>query len=493
MPDEINYIDDLVKGVLENRVVDLPQNNWELIESSLPRYSFWQFNYRSLNAWYVGSLATIILVLLLFFHDFSVSNRQNSENSPELKAITSVTKEKQQGPQSVPGVTVQNDTTKKSLKNKKNTDLQDNEYVHENKSKKENNTHKLINKIKKAIVPVKQQPVTETQVTVQLKTSDTTISKTALKVINEQAQLKYFEREYFKIDQMNSLKYKESIEQDRISSFPGNRKYDGLLSSLKDMESKTPEMSVDVFFSPIYSINHLSTGNQDYQNVVSEQKNMEKPVLSYSAGVGFNIMLNSNLMLQTGLSYTRIASNLNRKSSTKKDSTLYDTTVRVMDTAWFYNINIHHTDWSHPDSIIHYFTGNYADSTAYHTHSKKISALNIINSFTYLEVPLVLSYQIRKSLMTFSVKGGIITGFILNASGETITQGDQVTQINNIPFMKPTFSYTFGAGMTYQVTEKIYLLGDVYYRKNFSSIYRDYPLIEKYETYGLKFGLRYAL
>jgi len=490
MADNLKYIDDLVRNVLEHRMVNSPDQSWETLEKKIPVPGFWQFNLRRFNIYYLSSITAAILILLFILtyipgNDVTLKYDKNDSGKIALSNTE-------------PGVPANSNINaiapKDTIGNEKNTVPHDNiaqpEYVNEQQNINEKKNKSLKSNIRKLFKQT--NPVSESVQPVSYVLKDFTVQANEQKIEEEknvQNQLEYFVREKFDIPQLTTLGLNIGNTDFRIAIPDTSRKFNLLFENL-ELSQQNSRYYAELFFSPLYTYNQLTAKNGSYEELMTERKNLEKPLVSYSVGGNFYYMLTNSVFLQTGLAYSRLGEKFSKGGVMSIDSA----TVSLADsnTVWFYNIDSFYVGIY--DSIPYtYATGTYHTEMNYDSTFK--NSVSSINRFSYLEIPIILGYQFNRPRFSYSVKAGIITGFLLNASGKSLSTGDAQTieDINsNMLFKKPVFSYTFGTGISYQITERFYLTGEAYYRKSFTSIFKEYPLIQKYETYGLRLGIRYG-
>ena len=257
--------------------------------------------------------------------------------------------------------------------------------------------------------------------------------------------------------------------------------------------------SIDLYASGSYTDNSLSLSNPDRSDFIIKKQNTLSPSTSINYGANVNLNIN-NLILQTGINYTKLGERFKDEfSSFYVDSALnYEYSenggywyMQPSDTVYF--------DWlGHP--IVEYDKTwvQLYDTTevmVYDT-SETITNYNEKNYYNYIELPLLIGYELYRNRSGFTVKTGIITGFLLNSSGKTISDETDYTIINNnkstIPFVKLNYSMLISLGYHYRINNHFSVISESYYRKNLNSVFQPkYPVIQKFNSAGLKIGIRY--
>ncbi len=221
--------------------------------------------------------------------------------------------------------------------------------------------------------------------------------------------------------------------------------------------------SLEIYYSPLYTPNILSVNSDISEDYIKYRKNSEKALISYSYGGNINYNF-KNLTFQIGVSYTKLGEEFSKKIVKNKiDSTI----IIVLDTF----------------QIVKYDT------------NKITNFYNTTNEYNYFEIPLITSYNIKNKTTIFSMKMGIITGFFLNAKGQSISLKDinETIEINNdLPFMKLNFTFLVGIALEYKLDFRTSIIIEPYIRQNINSIFKkNYEISQKYRSTGLKIGVKY--
>ena len=257
---------------------------------------------------------------------------------------------------------------------------------------------------------------------------------------------------------------------------------------------ETTKWSMDIYFSPLYNKSILSCQLSENTNYVNLVKNAESPALSYSFGVNINYSF-KNFLFQTGISYTNLGDNFKAENiNIDIDSTSYydynHSGYYNLDTIGF-NDSIPIIDSTWIDVIV--------DSTLITEYDSNLTKtpVTILNKYTYLEIPVIFGYEFKRKKITYSLKGGLITGFLLNAKGKTISLIDNtaITDFdkNSLPFLKTNFTLLFAFGISYNLNTKINLFAEPYYRHTVGSMFnKNYEIYRKHYSFGLKLGIRYV-
>ncbi|MBN2669042.1 MAG: hypothetical protein JXR60_07420 [Bacteroidales bacterium] len=174
----------------------------------------------------------------------------------------------------------------------------------------------------------------------------------------------------------------------------------------------------------------------------------------------------------------------------------------VIDTTWTYKVDTLVTNKY--DTITHvlidssrvatYDTNRYStiDTTYIKTY------YNNINKYSYLEIPLNISYGFKLKSFTIRPTAGAILGFMLNAKGTGISFDDRnkvySLSESELPMMNIQISGQFGVGLEYEFNDAISLSVQPFYRRSLNSVYRSSaPISKHFNGVGVHFGVIYKL
>jgi len=124
---------------------------------------------------------------------------------------------------------------------------------------------------------------------------------------------------------------------------------------------------------------------------------------------------------------------------------------------------------------------------------KKVSFYDVINQYSYIEIPLMVGYEFNsKHKFSYVLNAGLVTGIFVNAKGKGVTLSNEIVDLNSLPFMKLNFTGIASAGVHYKFSQEMSFILEATYRKNFTSIYQSTYFMEKrFNSYGLRIGVKY--
>jgi hypothetical protein len=221
-------------------------------------------------------------------------------------------------------------------------------------------------------------------------------------------------------------------------------------------EARKNKWSLTAIASPSY---YMKTGLGS-DDLSSQINSSEKSKISYSGGVGFAYRINDKLSIQSGLYYTSIGQEIENIYSfagfRQFDNTKGDHNFEVLTSGgliYTENADVFLLDNS-GGRVFTRFTNDVFDPA-------KASLLYLNNSlhqtFSYLEMPLMLRYKLIDKSFNFNLIGGMSYNLLVNNSVYTFVNGSkyQVGETGGLnPFM---VSSSLGMGMEYNLTRKISL------------------------------------
>jgi len=275
-----------------------------------------------------------------------------------------------------------------------------------------------------------------------------------------------------------------------------------------DIIIETTNWSVDVNYSQLGTWSTITASMPENAEYISRRDLSEAPTyFTYSIGANMNCTF-KNVLFQTGLFYTQLGEEFSHGTQTVIiDSNYfydyYQSEHYDIDTIWFTNLDSLLNDPDDPYLTPYYDTTVYVinDSTLVEdidTTTGQSQYYEMLNRYSYMEIPLLVGYEFKTKNMTWYMKGGVIAGVLLNAKGKSISLYDNnlVMDINKntMPFAQISSSYIVGGGIIYHISNKFGLNAEIYHRGNINSIFSDNcDVVQKYRSLGLKAGIRYSL
>ncbi len=257
--------------------------------------------------------------------------------------------------------------------------------------------------------------------------------------------------------------------------------------------------SIEAFASAAYTGHSFELNGAGGNDFLNKKEETLYPSTSTMYGMNINLGIN-NFFLQSGISYARLGERFKDEFNTNYiDSSFAFEYIESggywllepVDTVFFEWIG--HTVVIYDKTWVQLYDST--EITVYDTTVTKTN-FNEQNYYNYIELPLILGYELNRGKISYSIKTGLVTGFLMNTSGKTIANNNEMQIIdldkNEIPFVKLNYSLMFGLGFNYRINNKLSILTETYYRKNLNSLFEPkYPVIQKLNTTGVKIGIRY--
>ena len=259
--------------------------------------------------------------------------------------------------------------------------------------------------------------------------------------------------------------------------------------------------SFDLSFSPMYS-SHSFQSDFIYKEVSDINKKSVQEDFSSSIGLGMNFH-RPYVTYSSGLNFTQYRENFNFLATDFLIDTIlayrfFTTTEIIIDTIEFYNID----SLLIGDTVIEYYYDSTRitsldsnlvlkpDTVEYQLNDKSS------NTYSYLEIPLIFSFNIYRTNFYISPQVGIITSFFIDSKGKIVSLAN-LNQSNSIKeeskFAAINLSVYAGLKFNYFLNRRVDFFTSAFFRKNINSIYRNYPIVSRFNTFGFTFGLRYKI
>ncbi len=245
------------------------------------------------------------------------------------------------------------------------------------------------------------------------------------------------------------------------------------------------KFSSDLLFNQISEINS-STIDSDISNLFGLGFNFHKKSSVFSSGIQlFTVRENFNFLATKFLTDTILDYEYFIRTELTVDSVAIlniDTLLATGDSVYFY---IKDTDYiSFLDSniieLIDTLESKYKDKST--------------NRYRYIEIPLIYSYTINRFNYTFSPEIGIITSFFVNSKGKIVSLANHKVSKeikDESDFSAVNLSLYTGFRLNYKLSYRYDFFTTAFYRRNINSIFRNYPVITRFNSFGFNFGIRY--
>ncbi len=260
-------------------------------------------------------------------------------------------------------------------------------------------------------------------------------------------------------------------------------------------------MSLDFLVSPMF-FKHSFSSDFIYKANSNLNKLSIKEQISKMFGVGVNYH-HQYTTISSGAFFSNYHESFNYMVSDYVVDTVmayrYFTTTNIkIDTIEFYNID----SLLIGDTVIEYYFDTTRITLLDSTLFPKVDSVEYKrndksdNYYRFIEIPLIFSFNFYKSKFTISPQIGIITSFFVNSKGKIVSLADVNQSIDierETKFSKVNLSLYGGVRVNYFLSKRFDFFTSAYFRKSLNSLYIDYPIVSRFNTFGLNFGLRYKI
>ncbi len=223
---------------------------------------------------------------------------------------------------------------------------------------------------------------------------------------------------------------------------------------------------LEFYAGPDYAIRSLrDTGNSVY---LQKRKESTKYKSAFSAGIRYTKVFNNSMSVRGGVNYSQI----NEKFTFTQGNLVQIT----------YIID------NNGDTVGSYTT----TGTRYKT---------TINRYRSIDVPVVVGYEVGNGKLHANINAGVIVNIYSWQKGEVLDTANNPVNIttgkNPSPYQFKTnagVGFIGAVSVYYKLNDKLHLMAEPYFRYNFSPMNKEtMTLKEKYQTIGLRLGLRFDL
>ncbi len=218
-------------------------------------------------------------------------------------------------------------------------------------------------------------------------------------------------------------------------------------------------------------------GTTDKSDFIDQKDSSEKFLLSWSAGMRISKNISNSWLIKTGFHYSQINEKfLYQNEKERRITTIV--TIRTIVRA--------------PGDTLYVADSSQVEVTG-------VRMKKTYNRYRNLDIPLLLSYEMRHPGLTIAVQGGTIfnmssrfTGDMLDTTGLPLSQSGKnpASQFKN----SLGFGLYAGASVIKSIGEEVDVFAEPYYRRylnNHASIAA--PFEQYLSAWGVQFGIRYRL
>ena len=243
----------------------------------------------------------------------------------------------------------------------------------------------------------------------------------------------------------------------------------------KSKTLKTSLFSLTLFYSPDFVSSEVDNEHHNFREEERDEiKNKEEIEKTYSTGVLIDYNAGKKISVQSGLSFSSIATHIQPK-------TIYARPDNYGNVNYRFNCSSGYSYVSLPSGMRPSAEGD------------SISALSSKNILNYVTIPLVVKYKVGKGKFSLSPGLGIAANFLTKGTIETVIANEK-TSINHIEgISKVYFNSAISAGINYNINENFALNLTPAARFALTSINKNAPFKTYLNSYGLAAGLTIKL
>ncbi len=224
-----------------------------------------------------------------------------------------------------------------------------------------------------------------------------------------------------------------------------------------DNVNGTQRWSIAALASPTY-YSRFNSGQDEFSQ---QLMNSEQPLISYSGGVAFSYKINSRISIQSGLFFSSVGHEVGGITSFGGFSRYADTkgsrnfeVLTSSGTIYTNNGDVFLIANGPAERVSTSYTKDVFDPTK---ASLQYINNNLLQNFSYLELPIMLRYKFVDKTIDLNLVGGVSYNMLVNNSVYTMVDGSKyfVGKTEGLNMMM--LSSSLGMAMEYNFSEKLSL------------------------------------
>jgi hypothetical protein len=281
---------------------------------------------------------------------------------------------------------------------------------------------------------------------------------------------------------------------------PKTENIEGIIPFTLKSKKRVYANRLEIFAGPNIAFNNLTTNEDSYNQYILLRNESESPKLSYHIGANYKTYYN-NWFVSFGINYHRIEDRATYSlptldiDSVVSSYMVFNNTYNKVITGYIQNPNDTSSLIPVYDIIVSQDTSFVND--IYYDTNKVVKNYSYTNTYSYIEIPLMLGREFRYKQMVFDLAGGVSWGRLIkselmipNLDQNRMLEAQQIETI----IVKNTFNAILGVGIGYQINENNVLFARPELRYNMNSIFdKTYPIDQKYLQLRLSLGMRIKL
>jgi hypothetical protein len=255
---------------------------------------------------------------------------------------------------------------------------------------------------------------------------------------------------------------------------------------------------IEVFAGPNIAFNLLQSSNPAADTHVSLRNSSEQPKLSYHAGFNYKSFY-KNWYISIGAGFHRIQDRATYSLPTMDlDSTISN--FMVFRTKYHRTIVGYMTNPNDTTSLIPIYQTTTQQDTSIvqqviYDSTESIKSYSYTNTYSYIEIPLLVGHQFHYKSLIFDLAGGISWNRLIqyevnlpNLENNRLLNSGQLEQM----LVRNTFNAIFSAGIGYGINEGKVLFIRPEFRYNLNNMFdKHIPVQQKYIQLRLSLGMQF--
>lgn len=251
-----------------------------------------------------------------------------------------------------------------------------------------------------------------------------------------------------------------------------------------EQEEAGSRWSIGGSFAPVYAYRNIQINAEELPPDVNPDINYynssEEPVYSYSGGVDIAVYMSDKWQFQTGL-YLSSLGQSNEEVIAFEVEGVKDL-MKVSSSTGMIRI----VTSSLPEEFVDNSVRRDSITDAVYISS------NIRQSFTYLELPLLVRYSLLDKRFGLNLTGGFSPGIMTEYKAQFTYEGEHIDLNNESDFYNMILNSHVGLGIHYRITGSLSISLDPAFKYSLNSIRKDHSI--QYHPYSVSVftGVRYS-
>ncbi len=282
-------------------------------------------------------------------------------------------------------------------------------------------------------------------------------------------------------------KKKEAVAETKKNTAPSPTEVMGVYASTG--------WSFDIFGGPA-----LISSNERIPMAESrmlQQTDKKSHIITPSMGLNINYHYN-NWFVRSGVAYSEYGENKEYlKSSEMHDTVGYS--KQLVNSYYSHDTTGWMQDPGDPSVSIPIYDAVFHSDTTYTWMSRdslyyEHQNISAQNRYRYIEIPLMVGYELRFKNLGLELATGVSVGFRVNSSGLFIDSNRELVNINasNSPYSNTMMNYLLSIGVKYHIGNRLSVVAQPIYKTNMNSLFNSSSDV-RYHNFGINLGINYII